>query len=371
MKSAPHNPDFPMQRKITHEYSDPLDLVWQQCAENLGFKIERTHSAYATSDGKGTIAITHPVDFDEDDSLAQFIFHEICHALVEGPEGEQTTDWGLTSFGTNPWREHACLRLQAWLAGEYGLRDFFAPTTDFRTSFWNQLGENPLEAPEAQGGRLEKSCIASRIGLQRAFLPRYHDPLHLALSTTRKLIDALQLAIAAKSPLDNKKPSLWSLFQHPEPLHRLKHATIPSWARQYRCQDCAWFSVGQNRSFCVQVPKKRLDSDEPACSHFEPVTELDCLTCGACCREAYDRVEVKPGEAFIQLHPNWVTREKRHFKIKRVESHCIALISEREKDNPLPHYACQCYLDRPSTCRDFQKGGANCLFARRKLGLSI
>lgn len=371
MKSTHSDPDCSMQRQITHKYSDPLDLVWQQCAESLGFKIERTDSAYATSDGKGTIAITHPIDFDNDDSLAQFIFHELCHALVEGPNGEQSSDWGLTSFRSNPWREHACLRLQAWLAGQYGLRDFFAPTTDFRTSFWDDLGENPLEAPDAQGGRLEKSCIAARIGLQRAFSPRYEGPLNLALSTTQKLIEALHPVIAAKPRSDNPQPSLWSLFQQPEPLHRLKHATSPAWARQHRCQDCAWFSVGESRNSCVQAPKKRLESDEPACSHFEAAKELDCLTCGACCREAYDRVEVKPREAFVQLHPDWVDREGRHLKIKRVDSHCVALISERKKEEPLSHYACQCYFDRPKTCRDFQKGGANCLFARRKLGLSI
>ena len=38
----------------------------------------------------------------------------------------------------------------------------------------------------------------------------------------------------------------------------------------------------------------------PACPAF--TASVDCLTCGACCREAYHSVEVAPRDPFVRLH---------------------------------------------------------------------
>ncbi|MEP7112338.1 MAG: YkgJ family cysteine cluster protein, partial [Ilumatobacteraceae bacterium] len=43
----------------------------------------------------GTLLIGTDETLDADDSLAQMIFHEICHAIVAGPENFGSTDWGL------------------------------------------------------------------------------------------------------------------------------------------------------------------------------------------------------------------------------------------------------------------------------------
>src|SRR5690606_21379798 len=120
----------------THTYSDPLDLIWVNCAKQLGIVIERSVSAYAAWDGKKTLTLSTSEAFDADDSLAQLIFHEICHALVSGPRGWSLPDWGLSNTDDSDLvYEHACHRLQAALAQPFGLRQFFAVTTEWRP-YW-------------------------------------------------------------------------------------------------------------------------------------------------------------------------------------------------------------------------------------------
>ena len=67
--------------------------VWTACAEAVGFRSVRTPDAYASTDGKGRLFIAVDGMFDPDDSLAQMIFHELWHALVEGEDGEKNEDW--------------------------------------------------------------------------------------------------------------------------------------------------------------------------------------------------------------------------------------------------------------------------------------
>lgn len=120
--------------------------------------IERSDDVFASWDGNGVLHIGGPETLDPDDSLAQMIFHETCHALVEGADAFNKPDWGLEI--DNPAhrvREHACLRLQAALAAPHGLRQFFAATTNFR-KYYDQLPEDPLlndgdpATPLANGG---------------------------------------------------------------------------------------------------------------------------------------------------------------------------------------------------------------------------
>ena len=122
-----------MTRSITHQYQDPLDLVWLKAAAELGMSVRRSGEVYASWDGERVLTLASNADFDADDSLAQLIFHEICHALVAGPSERQRPDWGLDNTSERDLvYEHACHRLQATLAGRYGLRDFFAVTTEWR-----------------------------------------------------------------------------------------------------------------------------------------------------------------------------------------------------------------------------------------------
>lgn len=131
-------------RKIEKTYADPLTLVWIHAAAQMGIRIERSAEVNASWNGDGVLTIGTPDTLDPDDSLAQMILHEVCHALCEGPESLQKPDWGLDNF--NPAKrvhEHACLRLQAALADQVGLRAFFASTTMFR-SYYDRLPADPL-----------------------------------------------------------------------------------------------------------------------------------------------------------------------------------------------------------------------------------
>src|SRR5690606_12109924 len=56
------------------------------------------------------------------------------------------------------------------------------------------------------------------------------------------------------------------------------------------CQDCGWFTPGRSpeqSGYCQQT-RGRVEPRWPSCERFEET--LDCLACGACCREAYDAV---------------------------------------------------------------------------------
>jgi hypothetical protein len=132
------------EREITKLYEDPLDLIWTKTAHILGMKVVRSPEVFAAWDGQDTLTIGRQEDLDPDDSLAQMIFHEICHSLIQGEAAWKQENWGLNNTdGRDDIREHACIRLQAALAGAYGLREFFAITTDWRV-YQDALPEDPL-----------------------------------------------------------------------------------------------------------------------------------------------------------------------------------------------------------------------------------
>jgi hypothetical protein len=130
-------------RKITKTYSDPLDLVWLHAAARMEMRVERSAEVNASWSGDGVLTIGTPETLDPDDSLAQMILHETCHALVEGPESLGKLDWGLQNNPDKKVHEHACLRLQAALADQVGMRAFFASTTMFRP-YYDALPTDPL-----------------------------------------------------------------------------------------------------------------------------------------------------------------------------------------------------------------------------------
>ncbi len=360
-------------RLPTHYYNDPLSRVWINCAEAVGFRIVRTPDAYASTDGRGTLLIAVDEMFDPDDSIAQMILHELCHALVEGEDGESKVDWGIGyAIGKNPWREHATLRLQAYLAGQVGLRDFFAPTTDFRVSFWDSLSADPFYAAPELGGRRERSCVAARLAACRASQARWASPLDRALAAsaaiaaaTPRMIPSGPLASAAPSL---SLPSLWSTVQKPPAAHPSGHSPMAAHFAGLSCNDCAWNFVGRHKRRCRHAPDVRLPDESPACWRFEPAIELDCQTCGACCREAYHAVEISSREPVNKLHPERVVIQDSRRKLLRNGNRCAALSGGHK---PTESFACAIYQDRPSTCREFTRGSENCLDARRRVGLSL
>ena len=436
-------------RQATHYYDDPLSRVWIACAEAVGFRIVRTEDAYASTDGCGTILIAVDNLFDPDDSVAQMILHELCHALVEGEDAEKKVDWGIGhAGGNNPWREHASLRLQAYLAGRVGLRDFFAPTTDFRVSFWDALPADPFYASSEAGGRRERSCVAARLAAWRASQPRWSGHLDKALTSSAAIAAATPRLITPgtariskadsendfsgspfckkgvggdsfpvtaivpafnppsppfakgdeyfpklpnhsgiavvqglpcpnstqthgkpRTPKEEKSlPSLWSTVGEPPEAHPSGHAPVAGHFQGLGCSDCAWSFAERRTPRCRHVPSVHLPDKSPACWRFEPVNELDCQTCGACCREAYHAVEISSREPVNKRHPELVVIQDTRRKLLRNGERCAALIGGK---TPNEAYSCAIYEDRPRTCREFTRGSENCLDARRRVGLSL
>jgi hypothetical protein len=183
-------------RAIHHVYQDPLEVLWTQTARELGIEVKRDSTVFAHWDGEGTLRIGTPETLDADDSLAQMIFHEVCHALVEGPDAFKLPDWGLENDPSRRVHEHACLRLQAVFSDAYGLRSFLAATTMFR-SYYDQLPENPLESVE------DPAVELALAGWERARQGPWAAPLDRALRLTSKIAEVID-EIAPES-------SLWSV----------------------------------------------------------------------------------------------------------------------------------------------------------------
>ena len=102
-------------------------------------------------------------------------------------------DWGLENDQPDHViREHACLHLQAALAGKFGLREFFATTTDFRT-YYDQLPLDPLA---------DQSDAATRIACEawtRATQGPWAQPLAVALKLTSEIANTVQAVADQKS----------------------------------------------------------------------------------------------------------------------------------------------------------------------------
>lgn len=159
----------------------------------MGMRIERSADVNASWDGKETLTIGTPETLDEDDSLAQMILHEVCHALVEGPESLQKLDWGLENNPAKKVHEHAALRLQAALADTIGMRAFFASTTIFR-SYYDGLPENPLADGE------DTAIELANVAWSRFLESSWNYPLLDALRRTAEIAKALE-GVAADSSL--------------------------------------------------------------------------------------------------------------------------------------------------------------------------
>jgi len=135
-------------RTITAVYRDPIELIWVGAARRLGIGLRRSEAVYASWDGVDTLTISTPAGFDPDDNVGQMIFHELCHALVEGPERCRLEDYGLDNTSDqHRVNEDAAMRLQAALAGPHGLRGVLAVTTEWR-SYYDALPADPLAEGE-------------------------------------------------------------------------------------------------------------------------------------------------------------------------------------------------------------------------------
>ena len=177
--------DVRMTRQITKHYQDPVDVIWLHAACQCGIEVQRDPEVFASWDGNGVLRIGTPESLDADDSLAQMILHEICHALVAGPDGFDQEDWGLDyDKRSDQVFEHATIRLQAALADQYNLRSFFASTTDFR-DYFNQLSEDPLT------GDGDPASVLARTAIERHHHGPWKQPVNDALLRTAVIANTI------------------------------------------------------------------------------------------------------------------------------------------------------------------------------------
>lgn len=352
--------------------------MWLGTARRIGLRVVRTPDAYASTDGLGTLAIGDDVALDRDDSLAQMIFHELCHSLVEGEHSFAHPDWGMDNTGPDhDWREHACLRVQWMLTGRYGLRTVFAPTTDFR-AFW----DNDLAmSADVLADRTDRSVQAAITALRRAEKPPWGPHLFEALAATANI--AREAAKYASPRNAAGSDVLWSGVTPPPAAHptglparsssSLAGSDSSSGSGSSTCGSCAWRFEQRGVAKCRHTGSK-LDDNWPACERYEAV--LDCQTCGACCRAAYHSVEVQKRDPVIKKQPSFIVDRGTYLEIRREGDRCAALAGGEFVDSGAPatkmtRFHCVIYDDRPRTCREFTLGSEHCLTARRRVGLTL
>jgi hypothetical protein len=193
--------DNTMKRRPRHIYLDPLDAIWLTIADRIGFRVERSSDVYASTDGKGVMTVGDRSTLDPDDCLAQMILHELCHSLIEGTHSLHLPDFGLDNTSERDVvREHACLRLQAWLTDKHGLRGALAPTTDFRV-YYDALPEDPLDIDDDSATKM------ARAGAARSEEAPWAPHLWDGLEATAKVMRAAR-AIGARDP-EVSKPPIW------------------------------------------------------------------------------------------------------------------------------------------------------------------
>jgi hypothetical protein len=352
----------PVARQVTHQYLDPLELIWINCAKQLGILVQRSTEVYASWDGKQTLTLSTADDFDADDSLAQLIYHEICHALVSGPRGFRLPDWGLSNTDDSDLvYEHACHRLQAALAQPFGLRQFFAVTTEWRP-YWDELPDNPLQAyerePSADGPSERDPAIPIALeAYRRSQLEPTRSVLQRALEQTAQLA-----AIIHQNPVP--EGSLWSTVKLRHESGLLRASTTVG-----TCGQCAWAYGGAilrcRRSHAESARRATVKPGWPGCEHFEPAfDEGECRSCAACCRQGYDRVELRRGDTIANTHPELVSVDDKGIRhLARPEGLCVALNKDAD-------YRCKVYVERPKACAELLPRGDACLWARRRVGLT-
>lgn len=351
-------------RAIQHRYQDPLSLIWLACARAVGIDVVRSSEVYASFDGRRTLTLSTDEHFDEDDSLAQLIFHELCHALVAGPRGQKKPDWGMENVDARDLeQEHACHRVQAALADLHGLRAFFAVTTEHR-SYWDVLPADPL------GPGDDAAIPLARDAYELATEGPWSAALMQALARTARLAETMR-------ELELPANSLW---RRTRPLHASGFPLGDD--ASGRCGDCAWSHRRKRGMGCRQLetrrsappniaPPRALDEGMAGCTRFEPRLDDDsCAPCGACCREGFDRVELgrreKPGAQLLAL----VVVDGFGPHLPRPGGLCVGLDPAAAAAAPA-RYRCSVYRDRPRACADFAIAGEACLTARRRVGLSV
>jgi Fe-S-cluster containining protein len=96
------------------------------------------------------------------------------------------------------------------------------------------------------------------------------------------------------------------------------------------------------------------------------VSELDCLSCGACCYGPDEYVAVSGPDKDrmgARTASRYVIRSGGRWYLRMVNSHCAALHARQG------HFSCRIYGARPAVCRVVEPGSRECLVARKRRGV--
>jgi len=197
-------------RPIEARYVDPCEVVWLSTAQRLGIHIRRSPLVFSATDGSGRLQLSTRDDLDPDDCLAQMLLHEICHWCTNGEETAQERDWGFDLDGPIDWREHAALRLQAWLADQVQLRAMFGPTGGFR-QYFDRIPADPLapiDDSQWEAAVIERAAEA----IDRIQQPPWHPHVLEAMKATARIRSVVEPFTAdyASQLDDDSLPSLWA-----------------------------------------------------------------------------------------------------------------------------------------------------------------
>ena len=101
-------------------------------------------------------------------------------------------------------------------------------------------------------------------------------------------------------------------------------------------------------------------------------SELDCLTCGVCCRTGHDGRILIPADDLVRWRRSGrddlvEAIQPGHFGevafATRPDGSCVHL------GTPASDNACQIYEVRGTTCREFERGSLQCLEFRREFSV--
>jgi Putative zinc- or iron-chelating domain len=343
-------------RRIQFQYRDPVECVWVAALAKLGIRLVRSSDVYASWDGESVLTLARGEDFDADDSLAQLIFHELCHLLVAGESGRKKIDFGLDNTDDRDLvYEHACHRLQAALSAPFGLRGFMAVTTEWRP-YWDALPADPLAEAD------DPAVAIARVAHARAQQEPYQSVLSQALRATALIADAVRDLSSSDS-----------LWKETRARHVSGFLSAPQGAET--CGGCAWaYAHTQGKTLRCRQTKSAASagvvvaSEAAACERWEPkLEEAACGNCGACCHRGFDLVQVSATDPFRKRHPNLLVSEGRRSWLPRPGGNCVVLTGDGSSHEP---YKCTLYVERPRSCRLFEVAGDACLVARQRTGLS-
>lgn len=342
-----------MSGKAPQRYEDSVSNVWVTAARQIGVVQAVAKATGASFDGAKAA----------DMRVGQALFDDVCRSLIEGHDSFAKAGAEVVDVTVLHWRDQARLRLQWVLCSQWNLHGWFEPVENAR-AFWLTLDETVLD------DKADLAVRAASVALVRVSRSPWAPTFTEALAATR---DLLRVDVSKRA-------------EHPTGAFAMRADETK------RCEQCAWvYTQGVNLA-CRQVDSatngplhKNIEPQWPACERFEPV--LDCQPCGACCREAFQTVQVGAREPIRRTHPAMVLDHGTRQELRRTLTPGLDLVA----DKPAPtrcaslgggdlvqlgtrttvsDYGCQIYQARPQSCRSFTAGSESCLVARRRVGMS-